>query len=225
MCALAASITANAACSPSASARRASASVNAPRNAASTNTRISTLFAASLRTNNPYPPRSPRATRCPFGWARLKSYAECITDNRWAAFSQTYTVDALDRLVDATVFGAANPREQFGMDRLGNFTSTLFDANANGTLTDAGDLNDCRTHTQSNEIAARDLACNVSIGYRRVSTLLSASFNRCSLAHSRQRWVSPRRAMSSSRAGVRSSVRPARSCRRARPSVAWRWLG
>ncbi len=87
-----------------------------------------------------------------------------ITDNRWAAFSQAYTVDALDRLVDATVFGAANPREQFGMDRLGNFTSTLFDANANGTLTDAGDLNDCRTHTQSNEIAAREFACNASIG-------------------------------------------------------------
>lgn len=85
-----------------------------------------------------------------------------ITDNRWSTFSQTYTVDAIDRLTDATVFGASSPREQFTMDRLGNFSNMLFDANSNGTLTDASDLNDCRTHTQSNEIATRDFSCNSS---------------------------------------------------------------
>lgn len=85
-----------------------------------------------------------------------------ITDNRWSQFTYSYTVDRLDRLVDATATGASNPREQFTMDRLGNFTNMLFDANSNGTLTDASDLDDCRTHTQSNEIATRDFTCNSS---------------------------------------------------------------
>ena len=85
-------------------------------------------------------------------------------DDVHAGFDVAYTMDDLNRLVDAqegtwggSSIGSETREQTWTLDHLGNWDASTLDLDGDGTYTDPDELDEVRTHNAVNELLTRDV--------------------------------------------------------------------